>query len=109
MSTPHPSALAQTQDPDTSGGCFSLNKEKDSALQALAFRPPDFREMFVPRPVTLTLTSESIQPGDNPLALECLLLGFLIDCLCSEGKQFKGEEEGDYFKSEDGKNKDNIF
>lgn len=59
-------------------------------------------------PKTLMLTSES-NPGNNPLASECLVLRFLINYMCLEGKLSKGKSERDHFDFEVGKNKDNSL
>lgn len=56
----------------------------------------------------LMLTSRS-SPRKYPLAPECLVLRFLINHLCLEGKPSKRESEKDHFEFEVGKNKDNSL
>lgn len=68
------------------------------SLWALAFRLPEFREMFGGEQPWCWHQSRP-SPGDNPLAPECWMLGFPIHGLC----------KGGHFESEAGKNKDNSF
>lgn len=108
VSSPHESALAWALSPNmTSRGCSCI-----STKTRLQPRKPRHSGALNSQKCLvapgLMLTSRS-SPRKYPLAPECLVLRFLINHLCLEGKPSKRESEKDHFEFEVGKNKDNSL
>lgn len=108
VSSPHESALAWALSPNmTSRGCSCISTK--TRLQP--HKPRHSGALNSQKCLVapgLMLTSRS-SPRKYPLAPECLVLRFLINHLCLEGKPSKRESEKDHFEFEVGKNKDNSL